>query len=252
MTENFGTENFGTENFGTENFGTEDVGRAGASARAEYERRRAGDEARRRAVFGPLAPLARLLAAPKQTTESWGRGADGEERLGDWLDHAVGGRGVVLHDRAVPRRSTNIDHIAVVPSGIWVIDSKHFTGRLERRDLAGWFVPRPTLFVAGRDQSRKVTSARRQQAMVAETVVAGPPVTVALCFTGVQIGLFTRPFTLEGVLVTWPSAFARTLVAPGPLDASERRALADRLARAFPPYEPGGTSHRPTGPSPRR
>lgn len=215
---------------------TEDVGRAGASARAEYERRRAGDEARQRAVFGPLAPLARLLAGPKLTTESWGRGAAGEELLGDWLDHAVGGRGVVLHDRAVPRRRTNIDHIAVVPSGIWVIDSKHLRGRLERRDRAGWFVPRPTLYVAGRDQGRQVTSARRQQAMVAEAVGAGALVRVALCFTGVQVGLFTRPFTLEGVLVTWPRAFAGTLARSGPVGPAERRALVARLARTFPPY----------------
>jgi hypothetical protein len=32
-------------------------GRAGASARAEYERRQTRDESRRRAVFGPLAPV---------------------------------------------------------------------------------------------------------------------------------------------------------------------------------------------------
>ena len=164
-------------------------GRAGASARAEYERRQARDEARRRAIFGPLAPVVGFFAGPKPSTEAWGRGAAGEEHVGHWLDEAVDGRGVVLHDRALPHRRANIDHIAVVASGIWVIDTKHFRGRLERRDLSGWFVPRPRLFVAGRDQSRLVTSARRQQALVAETLTAaepagGPLVRVALCFTG--------------------------------------------------------------------
>jgi hypothetical protein len=216
-------------------------GRAGASARAEYERRQARDEARRRVIFGPLAPVVRLLVGPKPSTEAWGRGAAGEEHVGHWLDEAVDGRGEVLHDRALPHRRANIDHIAVVASGIWVVDTKHFRGRLERRDLSGWFVPRPRLFVAGRDQSLLVTSARRQQALVAETLTAaepagGPLIRVALCFTGAQVGLFTRPFTLEGVLVTWPRAFARTLTAPGPLGPAERRALAARLARAFPPY----------------
>ncbi|HEX4434453.1 MAG TPA: nuclease-related domain-containing protein [Acidimicrobiales bacterium] len=232
-------------------------GEAGASARAEYERRQAKDETRRRALFGPLAPVARLLAGPKSSTEAWGRGADGEERVGHWLDRAVGGRGVVLHDRALPQGRANIDHLVVTPSGVWVVDTKHFRGRLERRELRGWFVPRPRLFVAGRDQSRLLTSARRQQALVAEALAAGQagpgaPVRVALCFTGAQVGLFTRPFTLEGVLVTWPRAFARILAAAGPLSRAERRALADRLAQAFPPYAPGGTSHRPTGASPRR
>ena len=116
-------------------------GWAGASARAEYERRQARDEARRRAVFGPLAPVVRLIAGPKPSTEAWGRGAAGEERVGHWLDEAVRGRGMVLHDRALPHRRANIDHLAVVASGVWVIDTKHFRGRLERRDLGGWFVP---------------------------------------------------------------------------------------------------------------
>ncbi|MEV4421445.1 NERD domain-containing protein, partial [Patulibacter sp. NPDC049589] len=31
---------------------------------------------------------------------------------------------VVLHDRRVPRTHANIDHIAIAPSGIWVIDTK--------------------------------------------------------------------------------------------------------------------------------
>ena len=235
----------------TDDAGEKERGRAGASARDEYERRQAKDEERRRAVFGPLAPAIRLLAGPKRSTEAWGRGATGEERVGHWLDRAVGRRGVVLHDRALPDRRANIDHIAVVGSGVWVIDSKHFRGRLERREVSGWFVPRPGLFVAGRDQGRLVTAARRQQALVAETLRAedlgaedlgagepgaGALVRAALCFTGVQVGLFTRPFTLEGVLVTWPLSFARTLAVPGPLGPAERRALAARLARAFPPY----------------
>ena len=216
-------------------------GWAGASARAEYERRQARDESRRRAVFGPLAPVVRLIAGPKPSTEAWGRGAAGEERVGHWLDEAVHGRGMVLHDRALPHGRANIDHLAVVASGIWVIDTKHFRGRLERRDLGGWFVPSPRLFVAGRDQSRLVTSARRQQAQVAEALVAGEPaggplVRAALCFTGAQVGLFARPFTLEGVLVTWPRAFARMLAKAGPVGPAERRALAALLARTFPPY----------------
>jgi hypothetical protein len=109
-----------------------------------------------------------------------------------------------------------------------------------------------------------VTAALRQQALVAETLRAeelgaeepgagaGALVRVALCFSGTEVGLFTRPFTLEGVLVTWPRAFARVLGAAGALGPVERRVLAARIARAFPPYAPGGTSHRPTGASPRR
>lgn len=220
-------------------------GRAGASARAEYERRQARDDARRRAAFGRFAPLVQLIAGPTRSTESWRRGADGEEQVGQWLQHAVGGRGVVLHDRAVPGGRANLDHVVVVPSGVWVVDTKHYRGTLERRDTIGSFVAHPRLFVAGRDKSPLVAAARRQQALVADAVGSGPPVRGALCFTGAAHGLFTRPFVVDGVLVTWPRAFARTLAAAGPVALAECCTLADRLARAFPPRLP--RAQRPSG-----
>lgn len=214
---------------------TQSFGRAGASARAEFERRRARDEAERRATFGRWAPLARVLAGPKQTTESWGRGAQGEEMLGPWLEWVVGDRGVLLHDLALPRSRANLDHIAVVASGIWVIDSKHYRGRLERRDRGGCFSHHTAFTVAGRDQRRNVTAARRQQALVAEAVGAGPVVRAALCYTGVHVSPFLRPFVLEGVLITWPRALRRTLGRPGRLHAGGRQQAAEDLARRFPP-----------------
>ena len=193
-------------------------------------------------MFGRLAPLIRLIFGPKPSTEAWARGAEGEALIGHWLDGAVGRRGVVLHDRAIPRRRANLDHLVVVPSGIWVVDAKHYRGTLERRDSPGWFVPHPRLFVAGRDRSALVTAARRQQALVAEAIGGGTsfraPVRAALCFTGVDRPFFTRPFTLEGVLVTWPRALAKALMTPGPLGPDDRKAMAALLARAFPPYAP--------------
>jgi hypothetical protein len=49
----------------------------------------------------------------------------------------VGHVGLVLHDRAIPGTRSNIDHIAVVPSGVWVIDTKQYRGRVQRRDRGG-------------------------------------------------------------------------------------------------------------------
>ena len=148
---------------------------------------------------------------------------------------------MVLHDRAVPRGRANIDHLAVVASGIWVIDTKHFRGRLERRDLRGLVrPPPPPLRGRPRPEPPRDLGAPAQaqvaEALVAEVPAGGPVVRVALCFTGAQVGLFARPFTLEGVLVTWPRAFARTLAPSGPVGLAERQALAARLARTFPAY----------------
>jgi hypothetical protein len=44
---------------------------------------------------------------------------------------------VALHDRRMPCSQANIDHIVLVPSGVWVIDSKRVRGRIrveDRRD----------------------------------------------------------------------------------------------------------------------
>lgn len=214
-----------------------ELGTAGASARARYAALRRRDDARRRATFGRLAPLARLIAGPNEATEAWGRGADGEERIGALLRRAVGNKGIVLHDRAVHGSRANLDHIAVVPSGVWVIDSKHYRGRLERRTVGGWFRSRPTLYIARRDETKLVAGALRQGTWVRESVGPGVPVRVALCFTGTEWSLYARPFSIDEVLVTWPKALARALGAPGPLNTSSREAIASRLAAAFPAYE---------------
>jgi hypothetical protein len=211
-------------------------GHAGASARAEYQRRQKKDGDRRRARFGRLAPMVSLLAGPKATTEAWARGAQGEERVGRMLDQIVGDAGVVLHDRRVPGRRINLDHLVVVASGVWLIDTKHYRGQLARRQVGGWFNSRDVLMVGRRNQSRLVTSANQQRALVEHALGDDIPLRAVLCFTGVELGLFARPFALEGVLITWPKALAKSLDKPGALSASSRSDVADRLARAFPPY----------------
>jgi hypothetical protein len=213
-------------------------GHAGASARAEYERRHEKDEARRRSRFGRLAPAVGLLAGPKASTEAWARGAQGEERVGHLLDQVVGDAGVALHDRRVPGRRINLDHLVVVASGVWVIDTKHYRGRLARRQVGGWFTSREVLTVGRRNESRLVTAACQQRAIVEHTLGADVWVRAALCFTGVELGLFARPFLMEGVVITWPKALAKALGAPGALTESSRSEVADRLADAFPPYRP--------------
>jgi hypothetical protein len=102
-----------------------DLGSPGASAKAEFQRRRANDDRRRQEVFGRfLAPLVKAVTGEKLSTTAWDRGGRGEEKVGTFLSEAVGGSGLVLHDRVIPGGRSNIDHIAVVPSGVWVIDTQ--------------------------------------------------------------------------------------------------------------------------------
>jgi hypothetical protein len=225
-----------------------DPGRPGASARAEFERRRRRDTQRRRQRFGRLlAPLVRALAGELPSTAAWDRGGRGEERVGLFLSRAVGRRGAVLHDRTIAGTRANIDHIAIVASGVWVIDTKQYRGRIARHRSRGWFGGRPALFVNGHDRSHLVTAARRQAALVQHVV--GPHVAVhpVLCFADAEWGRPGQPFTLDGVLVTRPRCLRRSLGRAGPYAGPVIGELASRVGHAFPIYAPSGTSHRPTG-----
>jgi Nuclease-related domain len=224
-----------------------DLGQPGGSARREYERRLHNDDKRRRRIFGRhLASVIKVVAGERPTTSAWDRGGQGEARVGRYLTEAVGHTGYVLHDRRIPRTQGNIDHIAVVPSGVWVIDTKQYRGRVQQHDLGGWFTSRPALFVNGRNQTKLIPGAQSQVNRV-QTAVGDIEVHGCLCFNDAEWGLLAKPFLIDGITVTWPRRLAGSLIRPGPLGPRELNDLAARLSRAFPSYAPGGTSHKPTG-----
>lgn len=223
-----------------------DAGRPGASARAEYERLRQREAAAREARFGRvLGAVVGAVSGPNPRTVAWARGSAGEESVGRLLTRVVGNAGIVLHDRAVPGGRANIDHIAVVPSGIWVVDTKRYRGRVRQR--GGWFGSGSSLLVNRHNRTNLVASALKQRQLVQQALEAKVPVRVALCFTDAEWGMFAKPFTLNGVMVSWPRRLAVSLRAPGPLTKRDLRLLAERIDQAFPAYAPSGTSHNPTG-----
>lgn len=68
---------------------------------------------------------------------SFGVGADGEVETGRVLDGLRAEGWFALHDIRWPgRQRANIDHVAVGPGGIIVIDSKNWSGRVDVRDEA--------------------------------------------------------------------------------------------------------------------
>lgn len=65
----------------------------------------------------------------------WERGADGEAETAKALTVLPPDRWTVLHDVRWPgRQLANIDHVVVGPSGVFVIDSKNWSGRVDVRD----------------------------------------------------------------------------------------------------------------------
>jgi Nuclease-related domain len=147
------------------------VGRPGASAHAQYRRRRAAERTRwtyslpwRVAAVLAAAVTAGLLAAqatphvaalasvvvaalasvvvaaglgwllrfrPSVDTQAWRRGAAGERRTARLLASLERRGWAVLHDLAIPGTQANTDHLAIGPGGVLVIDTKHYRGRLQ-------------------------------------------------------------------------------------------------------------------------
>lgn len=106
-----------------------DAGSPGASARREFERRKAKREERTRAKHPKLGGLILALSDDPQSTRAWDTGALGEERLGNRLNELASDSLRVLHDRRIPGSGANIDHIAMAPTGVYVIDAKKYKGR---------------------------------------------------------------------------------------------------------------------------
>ncbi len=139
------------------------VGQPGGSAAATWRRSRAAEWAawtrtlpwRAAATLGIgagagllgslLAPrlglLAGVLAAaaagwalrfrPSPDTIAWRLGAAGERHTARLLGGLDRHGWAILHDLAIPGSRANLDHLAIGPGGVFVIDSKQYSGRLQ-------------------------------------------------------------------------------------------------------------------------
>ncbi len=70
----------------------------------------------------------RLRFRPSEQARTWQRGAHGERRTARLLDRLTRDGYVVFHDLAVPGSPANVDHLVIGRSGVFVIDSKQWTG----------------------------------------------------------------------------------------------------------------------------
>jgi hypothetical protein len=139
-------------------------GRPGRSALVEYRRRRAlelaawtrslawraplvgaagitGDVLTTQAglPYGGLAGLAaavlagwRLRFRPSDQARTWQRGGQGERHTARLLDRLTRDGYVVFHDLAVPGSDANVDHLVIGRSGVFVIDTKQWTGEVRQ------------------------------------------------------------------------------------------------------------------------
>jgi Nuclease-related domain len=211
-------------------------GTPGASARREFERRKALREQRIRDKYPRLGGLIHALNDEPQSTTAWDKGALGEERLGKRLNELASGRLRVLHDRRIPGTRANIDHLAVTPTGVYVIDPKKYAGRPHLRVEGGLLRPRVEKLIVGtRDCTKLVDGVLRQVDVVRRVIGEAVPVHGVLCFIESDWALLAVSFTARGVEVLWPKKLYPKLRADGPIGIETVSELHRTLASALPP-----------------
>lgn len=211
-----------------------DAGTAGASARREHERRRARREQRVRERHPRIGGALLALSDAPQHEESWARGAAGEERVARVLGERVPDSVVLLHDRRIPGSRANIDHLAVTPGAVWVIDTKCYKGGVK---VSRPLLAQAKLLIAGRDKTSLVEGVERQAELVRATLAGqgvSAPVHAVLCFVDADLPLLGT-LRFRDVLLLSPKALAKRLGADGDASTESVRAQSALLAEVFPP-----------------
>jgi hypothetical protein len=218
-----------------------DRGEAGASAAREWKRRHERRETRIRSQHRHLGGLLLALSSDPQSTTAWAKGARGEQTIGNDLDRLREQEIGVLHDRRIPGSKANIDHIVISQAGVFVIDTKHYKGRVEQRDVGGWFKTDIRLYVGGRDRSKLIAGMRPQLEAVRGAVAdqeewRDVPITAALLFMSDDNWslLDFRPLRFGEVYALWGKALGKLIRADGQGQKVDVPGLERALAAALP------------------
>jgi hypothetical protein len=161
-------------------------------------------------------------------------------RLAAYIEREVGDRVIALHDRLIPgTHHKNIDHIYVAGTGVWVVDSKAYNGKVVRRDVGPFWRNENRVYVGGRNRSARAKGVESQvdavlAALRPDPEAKGTDVYGALCFVESEWGLLDFPFRVGSVWVLYPGALRKRLKKEGPVPRERMEHIAKRLDLSFP------------------
>jgi hypothetical protein len=180
---------------------------------------------------GRLVTLLEALSADSLYEARWARRAESEERARR-LEALLAGSGVrLLNDRRVPGARATIDHIAIGPRGVTVIDAVREHGRARVAD--------GRLLVDGEDRTRLVRDVLRQVEVIRLGLAATPnlPIGGAICWVEPEGLPRVRNLTLDGVAIEGARVLAEELRRPGPVSPRWVRHFSSILERRLPPRD---------------
>jgi hypothetical protein len=201
-----------------------------------HERRRRGRKQRTRQAHPRIGGLLLALRTAPQHETAFGRGELGERAVAESLERRTADTPtILLHDRRMPTGGGNIDHLAIAPTGVFVIDAKNYRGKVQVRKP---LLSAPKLLIDGRDRTKLIDGLDRQVAAVQTALRASGHGEVAvqgvLCFTTAELPLLGT-LKMRGHVLLYRKALAKRLNAEGPLNPSTVDHLAHALAAALRP-----------------
>lgn len=211
-----------------------ELGDPGGSLVRQYQRR--NREQRTREAHPRIGELFLALRSAPQHESAFHQGAVAERAVTDSLAvRTESDRVITLHNRRMPPGLADVDHLAIAPTGVWIIDTKDWKGKVEIK--SPWF-GEPRLLIRGHDCTKLIDGLERQIAAVRATLDRGgyEEITVrgALSFTKADLPLL-RTQTFRGHLLPYRKALAHRLNADGPLSSVSIEQLARHLATLLPP-----------------
>jgi Nuclease-related domain len=212
-----------------------DRGQPGASVAREHRRRKSSREARTREAHPRIGGLLLALRGAPRHESAFHRGELGETAVAAYLEKRTAcGPAVLLHDRRMPGGYGNIDHLAIAPNGVFVIDAKNIKGKVR---VANPLFGAAKLMIRGRDRTKLIDGLDRQVHAVRRALTArghpGVPVQGVLCFVSADLPLFGT-LTIRGHCLLHRRALAKRLNKDGTLQSPAIDLLARALAAAFP------------------
>ncbi len=213
-----------------------DRGKPGSSVAREYQRRKRNRETRTRNAHPWVGGLLLALRGTPRHELAFHRGDLGEKAVAASLEpRTANGPSIILHDRRMPRGRGNIDHLAIAPAGVFVIDAKNINGKVR---VANPLFGAVRLLVAGRDRTKLIDGLDRQVSVVRDALTANGhsdvPVQGVLCFTAADLPLLGT-LKIRRHLLLYRKALAKRINKKGPLQPATIDVLAHTLAAALPP-----------------
>ncbi len=182
------------------------------------------------AIVAALAVLGAVVETP-QTTASWRTGAEGERQTARYLAGLGEAGFITLNDRRVAGYGGNLDHVAIGPGGVWVVETKNMAGKVE--------IHGDSLRIGGYRQDKMVDQVYREAAAVqvamGESLTRlGLTVKPVICIHRAELPFFNK--TVRGVRLASGKQLVRLLLEGDErLEAEEIHALAREAERVLRP-----------------